>query len=75
MLFYENVYRNIHKELIEVASKPEKRHKILLEPYEMVKPIIGKKGRNHQAIVDITDATKIEITQTAGTNHPETLSA
>ena len=56
LLFYENVYRNIHKELIEVASKPEKRHKILLEPYEMVKPIIGKKGRNHQAIVDITGA-------------------
>ena len=56
LLFYENVYRNIHKELIEVARKPEKRHKILLEPYEMVKPIIGKKGRNHQAIVDITGA-------------------
>ena len=44
VLFYENVYRNIHKELIEVASKQEKRHKILLEQYEMVKPSSGRKG-------------------------------
>ena len=53
---YQNVYLNIRKKLEEVARNPEKRHKIPLVPYELVKPIIGLKGRNHQAIVDITGA-------------------